>query len=161
MENYSNNNLQNNAFTFVLERIPQTIFRVTQCDVPSITVPPAGAGFPGSSQAFPGTFTEFDDITLTFIVDEDLQNYEEIYRWIVKQRFAENQVPSSDIDVPYVSDGALTTMTNSSNPNRTFKFKAMFPVALGSIHFDTTVSSPEPVECTVTFKYSYFELNPK
>jgi hypothetical protein len=161
MQTYTNNNLQNNGFTFILERIPQTIFRVTSTDIPSITVPPAQGGYPGTTQHFPGTFTEFEDITLSFIVDEDMKNYEEIYRWVVKQRFAENQVPKDSIDEVYVSDGVLTTLNNSSNPNRVFKFKAMFPVQLGNIHFDTSITSPEPVECTVTFKYSYFEMMPK
>lgn len=160
MQTYTNNLLQNNGFAFVLERVPQTVFRVVSCAVPAITVPPAPAGYPGASQSFPGTFTEFDDIVLEFLVDENLENYEEIYRWLVKQRFAENQVPKSDIDRPYVSDGVLTTMTNASNPNRTFKFKDMFPVSISSLGFDTTITSPEPVKCTATFKYSYFELMP-
>lgn len=160
MQTYSNNNLQNNGFTFILERIPQTIFRVTACDIPSIQVPPVQAGYPGATQYQPGTFTEFDELTLEFIVDEDLRNYEEIYRWLVKQRFSENQIPSSDIDVNYESDGALTTLTNSSNPNRVFKFKDLFPISLSSLRFDTSVSSPEPITCTATFKYSYFEMMP-
>jgi hypothetical protein len=153
MQTYTNNFLQNNGFTFILERVPQTVFRVTECSLPSISVPPAPAGYPGASQFVPGTFTEFSDLTLTFLVDEDLKNYEEIYTWMVKQRFAQNQVPKTDLDVPYVSDGVLTTMTNSSNPNRAFNFKGMFPIELGSLSFDTSVSSPEPVRCSVTFKY--------
>lgn len=160
MQTYTNNLLQNNGFAFVLERIPQTIFRVTSTAVPSVAVPPPDAGYPGATQHFPGTFTEFEDITMEFLVDENLENYEEIYRWLVKQRFAENQVPKSEIDVSYFSDGVLTTMTNSSNPNRKFKFKAMFPYALGQLSFDSSISSPSPVTCTVSFKYSYFELMP-
>lgn len=160
MQTYSNNLLQNNGFTFILERIPQTVFRVTATSVPAINVPPASAGYPGSTQNFPGTFTEFEDINLEFLVDENLENYEEIYRWIVKQRFAENQVPKSEIDVSYYSDGVLTTMTNSSEPNRKFKFKSMFPYAMSALNFDTSITSPEPVKCTVTFKYSTFELIP-
>lgn len=160
MQTYSNNLLQNNGFAFVLERIPQAIFRVTAASVPAINVPPAPAGYPGASQSFPGTFTEFDDLTIEILVDENLEAYEEIYRWMVKQRFAENQVPKSDLDKPYVSDGVLTTMTNASNPNRVFKFKSLFPIAMSALSFDTSVASPEPVKCTVTFKYSYFELIP-
>lgn len=163
METYSNNLLQNNGFAFVLERIPQTIFRVVSCDIPSMNVPPAPAGFPGASQNFPGTFTEFDDLTLEFLVDEDLKNYEEIYHWMMQQRFAigDEYTPKNDMEIPLVSDGALTTMTNASNANRVFKFVSMFPVFLGSIHFDTSINQPDPITCTVTFKYSYFKMMPK
>jgi hypothetical protein len=159
METYDYNFLQNNGFTFSLDRIPQTTFRVVACDIPSITVPPADAGYPGTTQYFPGTFNEFDTLTLDFLVDEHLKNYEELYRWITQQRFANKDFrPKSEIEEKMVSDGVLVTMTNASNPNRIFYFKDLFPISLGGIHFDTSVDSPAPVTCTVSFRYSYFEM---
>lgn len=158
-ETYNYNFLQNNGFLFTLERIPNTTFRVVACDVPSISVPPAQAGYPGATQYFPGNTTEFEELTLDFLVDENLDNYEEIYNWITQQRFCSEYVPTGDKDKLLVSDGTLVTMTNSSNPNRSFHFKAMFPVGLGNLHFDTSVDSPEPITCQATFKYSYFVLN--
>lgn len=152
------NLLQNNGFVFSLERIPQTMFRVVACDVPGISIPPANAGTPGVTQYFPGGNSEFEELTMDFLVDENLENYEEIYHWITQQRFFGNYKAKGDLDTPMVSDGALVTLTNQSNPNRTFKFKAMFPISLGNIHFDTSVSQPEPITCQVTFRYAYFEL---
>jgi len=157
-EVYSNNFLQNNGFTFTLTRIPQTVFRCTTVDVPSLTVSPATAPYTQGEQFFPGTANEFDELTISFLVDEGLANYEELYRWITQQRSYENQVPKNDREILLVSDGSLVTMTNSSNAGRTFYFKDLFPVTLGSLHFDTSVDSVQPVECTVSFRYSYFEL---
>ena len=163
VEKYSYNFLQNNGFTFALERIPQTLFRVVACDVPSLTVPPAEAGYPGSSQYFPGTFNEFEELTMEFLVDEDLKNYEEIYHWITQQRFAigKDFVAKNDSERFLVSDGMLVTLDNSSNPNRVFHFKSMFPISLGNLHFDTSITQPEPITCQVTFRYSTFVLKPK
>lgn len=152
------NFLQNNGFIFSLERIPQTIFRVTSCGVPSLSIPAPQAGFPGATQYFPGTNAEFEELTLQFLVDENLENYEEIYDWITQQRYCSNYVPKGDNDKLLVSDGTLVTMTNASNPNRVFKFKALFPIALGNLQFNTTITETQPVICQVTFKYSYFEL---
>lgn len=161
-ETYSYNFLQNNGFTFLLERIPQTIFRVTSCDVPGLTVPTPETSSGRTTQYFPGTANEFDELVMEFIVDENLKNYEELYRWITQQRYTDKEfVPKSEKENLLVSDGVLVTMTNASNPNRVFKFANMFPISLGNIHFDTTISEPQPVTCTVTFKYSYFELVPK
>lgn len=160
METYTNNFLQNNGFAFVLDRLPQTVFRITAVDVPSITVPPAPAGFPGVSQYFPGTFNEFDELSVTFLVDENLENYGEMFHWITQQRFAigDAYVAKNDFERLLVSDGVLTTMTNASNPNRVFKFKGLFPISLGNLHFDTTVTEPTPVTCTAVFKYTEFVL---
>ena len=152
------NFLQNNGFIFNLERIPETTFRVVSCDLPMISVTPPQAGYPGASQYFPGNTTEFEELTMSFIVDENLLNYEEIYDWITQQRYCTDFIPTGDKDRLLVSDGTLVTMTNSSNPNRVFKFKDLFPISVGNLHFDTSINQPEPVQCQVIFKYSYFEM---
>ena len=124
METYSYNLLQNNGFTFSLDRIPQTNFRVIAARLPGISVPPPNAGDPGATQYFPGSATEFDELSLDFLVDENLENYEEIYRWLTQQRFANKDFkPKTDRESKLVSDGVLVTLTNASNPNRTFYFK--------------------------------------
>jgi hypothetical protein len=153
------NHLQTNAFTFTLQRMQATTFRITSAEVPSITVPPPSTGTQGATQYHPGSFTEFDELSLRFIVDEDLQNYEEIYHWITQQRYAIGTAyqPKSDAEKLLVSDGFLTTLTNKSNPNRTIYFKDMFPIALGSLAFNVQ-ETPEPLTCWVTFRFSYFEL---
>lgn len=149
------NTLKTNGFTFVLQRIPETVFRVTACNLPAITVPPPDENVPGITQYWAGTYTEFDEITLRFTVDEDMKAYEELYDWITLNRFADNPgiVPEEDL----YSDGTLITMTNNSNSNRIFEFKAMQPIALGELSFDTTMN-PVPVTCSVTFRYSHFKM---
>ena len=157
------NYLQNNAFNFTLNRIPETTFRVVECSIPSLTVPPAQGGAIGSPQYFPGTSNEFDVFPCRFIVDEDLKNYEEIYRWITQQRYhiGKDFAPKNEYEKSLVSDGTLITMTNSSTPNRIFRFFDMFPISIGAINFDTTIDSPVPVMCEVEFRYSYFYMVPK
>lgn len=159
MEQYEYNLLQNNGFTFSLDRIPQTTFRVVGFDLPSISVPAPSAGNPSSTQYFPGSSVEFDALTMDFLVDENLKNYEEIYRWITQQRFCNKDFqPKNDSEIKLVSDGVLITMTNASNPNRIFYFKDLFPISLSGMRFDTSISEPAPITCTVTFRFSYFEL---
>lgn len=158
MNSHDYNFLENNKFTFSMERLPETMFRVISIDLPAINVPAPDAGYPGATQYFPGTFTEFDELTLRFIVDENLKNYGELYDWITQQRFAEHYIPKNDTEIKLVSDGSLHTMTNASNPNRVFHFKDLFPISLGSLSFDTTINSPEAVVCQAVFKFSYFVL---
>ena len=153
------NFLQNNGFLFNLLRLPETTFRVVACTVPEISIPPSQAGYPGSTQYFPGSFTEFDAFTIKFLVDENLKNYEEMYHWATQMRFAiKDYAAKNDSEIGLVSDGFLTTLNNSSNPSRTFYFKDMFPVSVSGWQMDTSVSTPEPIHCTVSFRYSYFEL---
>lgn len=147
------NTLKTNAFTFTLNKIPETIFRVTACNLPAVTIPVPAEGVPGITQTFPGTYTEFDEITFRFIVDEDLKTYKELFEWITLRRFADS--PKLVTEQELYSDGSLITLTNSANPNVIFRFIDMHPVALGELSFDTAVN-PEPVTCNVTFRYAYF-----
>ena len=160
-ENFDYNYLKNNAFTFAVERLPQTMFRVVTGELPSISITPPSAGDIASTQYFPGTAIEFEPLTLEFIVDDDLLNYEELYDWITDQQFATRKTIFTPADnLALVSDGVLVTMNRSSNANRSFHFKGMFPISLGSLQFTSTIDSPEPIRCQVTFRYSYFSMNP-
>lgn len=155
---FSYNNLQSNGFSMTINRLPQTMFRVTECDIPSINVPAPEAGSPGSTQYFPGSATEFDSLTIQFFVDENLENYQELFNWITQQRYASHYNPISDKEVKLVSDGSIVVMNNSSTPNKVFSFKNLFPITLGALHFDTSTSEPQPVMCEAVFRFSYFEL---
>lgn len=155
----SYNNLQSNGFTMTIDRLPQTMFRVTVCDIPSINIPAPEAGSPGSTQYFPGSATEFDTLSIEFLVDENLENYQEIFNWITQQRYMSKYNPRTDKEEKLVSDGAVIMLSNNSVPNKVFSFKNLFPIAIGPLHFDTTVSEPTSVTCTVEFRFSYFEIN--
>jgi hypothetical protein len=158
-EVFSPNLLQNNSYTFTLDRIPQVTFRIVSCDIPTISVAPAPSGaYPGAPQYFPGNTIEFDEFSADFLVDADLRNYEEIYDWLTQMQFATEFKPKNEKELLMVSDGTLITMTNASNANRVFSFKDMFPVSLGGIHFDSTVAAPDQLTCTVNFRYSYFQM---
>lgn len=152
------NLLKSNSYQFSIVRIPETIFRITSVNLPEISVPapmvPSGA----SSQYFPGSTSEFSQLTITFLVDENLKNYEEIYRWITQQRFGIGSefIPKDSNETKLTSDATLLTLTNSSNPNRVIKFFDLFPTSLGQLNFSTQQPDPIPVECSAQFYYSRF-----
>lgn len=153
------NTLKTNAFTFVLQRIPETTFRVTACNLPSITIPVPAEDPPGISQFWSGVHSQFEELTLRFIVDENMKNYREMYNWITMQRYAARteKVPNNMLEKDLYSDGSLIVLTNAANPNIVFKFRDLFPVALSEISFDTT-QTPVPATCQAVFRYSYFTM---
>lgn len=155
------NSLNNNSFTFILNRIPKIAFRIVSINLPDISISPPTGPNPMGVQYFPGSAPDFGSLRMTFVVDENLLNYEELYRWINQQIFSKVYAPKTTEERFLVSDGTLVSLTNASNPNRTIIFKDMFPISLGSIEFDTRDSSVSPVMCTAEFKFSYFILEPK
>jgi T4-like virus tail tube protein gp19 len=155
-QNY--NNLQTNKFLFSLQRIPETAFRVTSVNFPSVSIPAPSTSAISANQFFAGSSVEYNPITLTFIVDDDLKNYIEIFNWITTQQFNDSKLKPDERSL--YSDGSIITLTNASNANVVFEFKDMFPVDLGGIMFSTQ-DTPSPVTCEVTFQYSYFKVKSK
>lgn len=128
-QNY--NNLQTNKFLFTLARIPETAFRVVSANFPSVSIPAPSASSTSANQFFAGSSVDYSPLELTFIVDEDLKNYTELFDWITLQQFNDSNEKSNEGGI--YSDGSVITLTNASNPNIVFQFKSMFPVELGGI----------------------------
>ena len=150
------NTLRSNAFAFQILRIPDTVFRVTSIDFPDVSVGVNSTSVSGAEMHSPGQKVEFSEMTVKFIVDENLANYEEIYNWLTQQQFNTSYVPDSTKTALLMSDGTLTTLNNASVANRSFFFRDMFPTFLSG--FQLSTSGSEQIECSVSFKFGYFTL---
>ncbi|MBI33515.1 MAG: hypothetical protein CMD98_06585 [Gammaproteobacteria bacterium] len=86
---------------------------------------------------------------VTFLVDEDLGNYKEIYDWIY------TQVDSKQDDF---RDITLSVLSSANKVNKQIIFHSAHPTSLSSLPFDITTQDIEYVVASVSFEYSYFEI---
>lgn len=104
----------------------------------------------------PGGGVTFGDFTVTFIIDEDLKNYESIQKWI---RSNGNADRSDDVpDTPEYSRGQLIISTSNYNANFSVNFDGLFPISLSGVQFDTRLGDQEYLSADVTFKYHTFSI---
>lgn len=71
------------GFRFVIKRLPTVNYFCQQATIPALSMNPIDVGSPNSSVPMPGSKLFFDPLTIRFKVDEDLNNYMEIYNWLV------------------------------------------------------------------------------
>ena len=64
-------------------RIPKTTWFCTAANIPGITLGEATYPTPMADMFVTGDKLTFDTLNVTFLVDEELQNYREIWEWIV------------------------------------------------------------------------------
>jgi hypothetical protein len=104
-----------------------------------------------------GTGTSYDDLSIQFLVDEDLKTYSELYSWLLTMN---NPVGASTHDGKVVSTILLHILDNNKEKVvATYRFINAFPKTLGNIEFNYTESGDiEVVTCDVEFSYSYFEM---
>jgi len=116
----------------------------------------------------PGERLVYSPLTVSFMVDEDMTNYLEIYNWMVSlaakdlQPFAKYQAQTSiepDVNSRDRSDIKLMILTSSKNPNIEVNFIDAFPSQLGELNFNTTSSGVNYLESSVTFEYIKYTIN--
>lgn len=162
-------------FELMIEKIPKTRYNCVGATLPSINFSEATFNTPLAVEALlPGDKITFDPLTVRFIVDEDMKNYQEIYDWIMRlgpgidtadyksltnsQQTVTGGFSSADFQQMY-SDCMLIINTSSNNANLEFQFQDAFPTSLGSIEFASDANEVEYAVCDLTLRYTFFKIN--
>jgi hypothetical protein len=159
------------GFKFTLNRSPKVAFFSNSANIPGLNLGIAVQPSYLKNIDTPGDKIEFDDLTLRFLVDENLENYMEIQNWIRGLGFPEslqeiyalqNQqeyVDTTDTKLMNIySDGTLHVLTSSSKPNFKLKFKDLWPYSISNLQFDATDTDIEYLTAEVTFKYTVYDI---
>lgn len=166
--------LNKNNFRLLIDKTPNVEYYVRTVTLPGLqfgeTTQPTGSGL---DAYFPGDKASFDTLDVSFLVDEDLENFKEIYDWMDSivpvgdgtsyRTFTETTSTDSNIysgtnnDLNQFSDITLVTNTNKNIPNKFFRFHDCFPINLGGIELESGADA-EPVVASVSFRFTYYEI---
>jgi hypothetical protein len=152
-------------FKFQIKKAPHVNFFIQKVNIPSIALPSPQPNNPFVKVPIPGEHLNFGDMTITFKVDEDLQNYLEIYNWVIAlgkpQNYNQfktiNEKPLISGDGIY-SDISLLVLSSTKMPNYEITYVDAFPVELSQIVFNTTDTDVNYIEASATFKYTYYTI---
>ena len=145
------------GFKFKLELFNGVDFFCQSVNFPDISMPitPVATGL-RSVPLIPGGGVEYGDLIVSFIIDEDLENYNSINSWIKKFGLSESRLVPGESDL--YSSGRLFIMTSHNNTNHVIEFTNLFPISLSGIPFDATVGDVEYLLADVTFKYERYDI---
>lgn len=160
------------SFIFTLKRAPSLTYFCQGASLPSMVSQEVLSDNPFNRLPHTPTKISFEPLDIRFAVDEDMQNYNEIYNWLIGITFPDNYeqyktfpaTSNSSIQTSkpnekqYYSDASLLIYTSHQNANIRIQFQDMFPVALNSLDFDTRNPDIEYLEATVSFRYRKFTL---
>ena len=136
-------------------RIPGINYFCQRVNVPGISLANTIQSTPFANIPIEGDMLEFEDLTISFIVDEDMQNYLELYNWLHSLGFPDRYAQyDNQAGKDIKSDVNIIIHTNKSNPNYSIVFKDVFPISLGVLNFDTNNTDLEPIIVDATFKYT-------
>ena len=159
------------GFKFSLKRSPGVAFFCNQANIPSLDLGIATQPSYLKDIDVPGDKIQFGDLTLRFLVDEDLVNYMEIQNWIRGLGYPETLQEFDRLESEAVlpenygrsgdniySDGTLQILSSNLVAKFNVNFKDMFPYSLSTITFDATDTDIEYFTADVSFKYTIYNL---
>jgi hypothetical protein len=164
------NALTPNGFNFSITKLPEVSFFCQRVLIPSISLPTVDQLNPFINRPIPGEIMSFSELTVQFLIDENMSNYKSIFRWMVALGFPEsheqyksfmgNQDSTvySELARNY-SDATVGVLDAQNNITNSFKFYDIFPIALDPIQLESTAMDVNYVIGSATFKYSYFTID--
>ena len=169
----SNRNLLSPVgFKFALDKAPKVDFLSNYAGIPAITLGSALQTRYGKNIDIPGDKMNFEDFRLRFLVDENMENYMEIWNWMtglgfpysleqysdLKENSDTYKSPSLQGNFYERSDGTLNILNSDFNVQSQVIFQGLYPVYLSALDFDATLEDIRYFTAEVTFKYTYYRI---
>lgn len=155
----TDNYLMNNSFKFSLERIPHVTYFCQRASIPTISFNIVEQSTPYGVKVYKaGTSYDYSDLEISFIVDENMENWLEIYNWMRTLSNAETDSEYIEVE-EHSSTAEIITLTSAYRPNLAVSFKEVFPISLSAIDFDSTISETEPIVANATFRYRSYSIS--
>ena len=114
----------------------------------------------------PGDRLTYGDLNLSFLVDENLENYMAIHNWLTGLGFPESTsqygdlITTDNIRDPEnaFSDGSLHILNSNYRDVAIVKFNDLFPVYLSSLEFKSSETDITYFTAEATFKYTVYNI---
>ena len=172
-------------FKFTISQLPKVEFFTTAANVPDLTLADAIIPTPFKPIPVMGTNLTFNNLSVTFIVDEFLENYRELHEWLVaigfpksRKQFRDFRATTSNtptgtdatpqVDVGSVgvatsarsmfSDATLTILSNKNNPIVEVRFSDLYPTTLSALEFNQGATDVEYLTVQADFTYQIYEI---
>jgi hypothetical protein len=155
------------GFKFTLSKAPKAVFFCNSARIPEISLDLAKQPNYLKDLDIPGEKLSYGDLTLKFLVDENLENYMSIHNWLTGLGYPEtteqyknlstNDFGQQDIKENF-SDGTLTILNSNYQEVAKVKFKDLFPISITSLEFDATMNDIQYFTSEVSFKYTVYNI---
>ena len=169
-------------FRFGIHQLPKVEFFVQTCNLPGISMGNTEITNPFKNIPVMGDKIEYEDLNLTFLVDEYLENYISLHKWMTGIGFPENRgefrthrdvtsntpaggsppptdrVSAAVADKAMYSDAYLMVLSNKNNPILQVNFEDVFPVSIGDLDFTQDATDVEYLFATAEFAYKIYTI---
>ena len=155
-------------FQFILARAPSVSYQCQTVELPGVYFPPPEKNSPSLLVPYVGDHLIYEPIDLSFKIDQQFQNYLEIYNWM--KSISDPSDTGTDYTTlennpkwsPYqlYSDLSVIITTGQNIPILTCTLERAIPIRLSKPKMDSTISSAAQynILSTCTIRYTKFRM---
>ena len=173
-------------FKFQITKLPKVEYFCTSVNLPALALSEVRQPTPFVDVPLPGTTLTYSPLNMTFLVDENLENFQEIHGWLRGLGFPESyteyadglaagsdRAPSSGGAVSsepgkvkfgapsqaaFFSDATLIILTSKNNPIKEIRFRDVYPTNIGELQYDQQAADVQYLTATVSFNYNRYDF---
>ena len=171
-------------FRFGIHQLPKVEFFTVSANLPGVSVPTTTLATPFTDISIMGEKTEFENLSISFIVDEYLENYITLHNWLTGIGFPKSRsqfstfrdvtsdtpdsqkgvstdigdVKQSTPDKAMYSDAFLMILSNKNNPIVEVNFHNVYPISLSALDFSQAATDVEYMTASAEFAYQIYEI---
>ena len=171
-------------FRFKMTKLPKVEFFVQTANIPGISLGSTTQDTPLKDIAGAGDKVNYQSLDISFLVDENLNNYKELHDWILGLGFAQSHdqfknlqatgadrfpgttlgtaagatLPQPAAEGGIYSDATLTVLNNKNVAKTEIRFQNVYPISLGSLSYDIKASDVDYLQVSASFNYMYYDI---
>ena len=153
--------LKNDAFRVEILSLPDVVLFSQTVDLPGVILGEALRPNPNIDYVVPGEKVDFENLLVSFMVDEQLTNYLQVFEWMRQLGFPQHTDQFKNKSYSEISDIKIELLTNKMNYNTEVTFVGCFPISLSAVPLTYLDIEPTHPTATVEFQYQYMYYGSK
>jgi len=174
-------------FKFSILKLPKVEYFCTAVNIPGISLSESAQVTPLKDIPIPGDKLKYESLSMTFLVDEYLENYRELHGWLTGLGFpkdhgefrtllgaGQDRFPTSSDSNPLAdagkvtnpppnvgaiySDATLSVLSAKNNSIIEVRFSDVWPLSLSGLSYDQGATDVNYLDATVEFQYKIYEF---
>lgn len=139
------------SFRMMITGMPQLTYMVQTVQLPGMSMAGVEAPYRNHQGTVPSNRAEYDPLSLTFLVDENYENWDELRQWMI---FNTTEPPLNE----RMRDLTLHILGSNKDPRAELVFRGAFPTMLSELPLESATGEPNAIIANVTFRYQKYDF---
>lgn len=139
------------SFRLIIPGFDGLNYHVQTVQLPGMSMSGVDSPYRNHQGAVPSDRIEYDPLNLTFLVDENYNNWDALRQWMINNT---NEPKLNE----RMRDITLHILGSNKDPRAELVFRGAFPTLVSELALESSTGEPNPLMCNVTFRYQKYDF---